>query len=107
MQTMVYVFSLSKLEAVLVQPVGWPSNHEPQTLWLSFISNGVFISLKILLSAGQNISSKKWLCDLSFDEDYNISPMLFHSQHRDEHTLGKKKMPCKIISLSMRQTFLL
>ena len=39
-----------------------------------------FSVLKLLLSAGSNVSSKEWLRDLFFNEDYHISPMTFHSQ---------------------------
>ena len=30
-------------------------------------------------------------CDLFFNEDSNISPMIFHSQPHVEHMLGKKR----------------
>ena len=59
------------------------------------ISNAARLSLKLSLPGGQNISSNKWLCDLFFNEDSNISPMIFHSQPRFEHKFGKKKKkPC-------------
>ena len=45
------------------------------------------------MSAGQNISSKILLCDLFFNRDSNISPMIFHSQPCVEHTLAIKKTP--------------
>ena len=52
-------------------------------------------SLKILLSGGRTMSSSKWLRDLFFNENSNISPVIFHSQPRFEHRLGKKKRPVK------------
>ena len=39
-------------------------NDEPQTPWLNCFSNATLLSLKLLLSTGQNISSKQWLRDL-------------------------------------------
>ena len=50
-----------------------------------------FLSLKLSLSAGQNISSKKWLCDVLLNGDSNILPMVFHSQCWVGHKLGEKK----------------
>ena len=67
-------------------------NGEPQTPWLSCISNASIFSLKLLLSAGRNISSKERLCDLFYNEDFDISSVIFHSQPWVEHhTLGKKR----------------
>ena len=57
------------LETVLAQTAVRSLNGEPQTPWLSCISNAALVSLKLLLSVGQNISSKKWLRNLSFNED--------------------------------------
>ena len=78
-------------QTILAGTVGGPLNHKPQTPCLSYISNAAVISLKLLLSVGQNISSKKWLCDLSLDEDYNFLPIIFYSQPLVEHTLCEKK----------------
>ena len=83
-------------------------NGEPQTPRMSCISNAAIPSLKILLSAGQNLSTEKWLRDLFFNEDSNISTMIFYSQPWAEHTRWmKKELSCKRISLSTRQTFFL
>ena len=54
------------------------------------ISNAARLSLKLSLPGGQNISSNKWPCDLFFNEDSNISPMIFYSQPRFEHKFGKE-----------------
>ena len=54
------------------------------------LSNSALLSFKILLSAGRNISSKKWRCNLFFNKDF-ISPIIFHSQPRVEHTLGERR----------------
>ena len=62
------------------------------TRWLSCISNAALLNLKLLLYSGQNISFKKWLRDLFFNEDASISPMIFHSQPRVEHMLGEKNV---------------
>ena len=64
-------------------------NGELQTPWLSCISNAALLSLKGL-SIGANISSKKWLRDLFFNEDFNVSPTIFHSQPHVEHMLTEK-----------------
>ena len=85
-QAIIYILSLGKLETVLLHIVEGSSNGEPQTPWLSYISNAAVLSLKFLLFAGQNISSKRWLHDF-FNEHSNISPIIFHSQLCVEHTL--------------------
>ena len=93
----VYIFSLSKLETPLAQALGGRLNGEPQAPLLTSISNAARLSLKLLLSGGQNISPNKWLRDLFLKEDSNISLMIFHSQPRFEHKFGKKKKkkkPC-------------
>ena len=84
------MISLSKLETVLAQTVGSYLNGEPQTPSLSYISNAKLLSFRLLLSAVQN-TSKKWLCNLVFNEDCNISPMIFYSQPQVEHKLGEIK----------------
>ena len=48
----IFVLPLSKLENVLVETVEVRLNGEPQTPWLSCISNAALLSLKILLFAG-------------------------------------------------------
>ena len=63
-----------------------------------------FSQSQLLPSLGQNIS-KKWLCNLFFNEDFNISLMIFHSQSHVDHTLGEKKNCYVIISFFTRQTF--
>ena len=60
-----FTYFLSELEIVSGQTVGGSLNGEPQ----SCISNAARVSLILLLSIGENISSKKWLCDLFFNED--------------------------------------
>ena len=67
-----YILSLRKLETILAETVVGRLNGESLTPWLSFISNAARLSLKLLLSAGRSISSKKWLRDLFFNEDSNI-----------------------------------
>ena len=37
------------------------------------------------------LSSEKWLRDLFFNENCNISPVIFHSQALFEHKLGEKR----------------
>ena len=59
---------------------------------LSCISNATILSLKLVLSAGRNISSKKWPCDLFFNEESNTSIMIFHSQPQVEQTLDEKRI---------------
>ena len=85
------MISLSKLETVLAQTVGSYLNGEPQTPSLSYISNAKLLSFRLLLSAVKNTSSKKWLRSLAFNEDCNISPMIFYSQPQVEHKLGEIK----------------
>ena len=84
------MISLSKLETVLAQTVGSYLNGEPQTPSLSYISNAKLLSFRLLLSAVQN-TSKKWLRNLVFNEDCNISPIIFYSQPEVEHKLGEMK----------------
>ena len=86
----VYVLSLSRLITVLAKTVGGHWNGEPQIPLLSCISNAALLSLKLLLFPGPNVFSKKLVRDLSFNEDSNISRMIFHSQPHFEHTLGEK-----------------
>ena len=50
--------------------------------------NVALLKFKLLQSVDRNISSKKWLRDLFFNEDSNISPMILQSHV--EHTLGEK-----------------
>ena len=50
--------------------------------------NVALLKFKLLLSVDRNISSKKWLHDLFFNEDSNISPMILQSHV--EHMLGEK-----------------
>ena len=64
-----YILSLRKLETILAETVVGRLNGESLTPWLSCISNAARFSLKLLLSAGRSISSKKWLRDLFFNED--------------------------------------
>ena len=78
-------------QTILAETVGGPLNRKLQTPCLSYISNAALISLKLVRSVGQNISSKKWLCDLSLDGDYNFLPIIFYSQPLVEHTLREKK----------------
>ena len=66
-------------------------NGEAQTPWLSFILNAALLILELLLSAGWNISSRKWLCDLLLNEDSNISAMIFYWQPLVEHVLDEKR----------------
>ena len=84
------MISLSKLETVLAQTVGSYLNGEPQTPSLSYISNAKLLSFRLLLSAVQN-TSKKWLRNLVFNEDCNISPIIFYSQPEVEHKSGEIK----------------
>ena len=77
----IYALPLNKLEIVLAQTVEEPSH----------ISNAALLNLKLLLSAGRNISSKKWLHDLFFNEDSNISLMIFHLKPPVDHTFGEKR----------------
>ena len=83
-----FMYALSKLETVVAQAVVGHLNGEPQILWLSCISNAALLSL--LLSAGQNISSKKWFV-ICFLVKPNIAPMIFHSELRVEQTLVEKR----------------
>ena len=92
--TIIYVLPLSKIETVLMETVGGRSTAEPQAPWLSHISNAALLSLKLFLSAGRNISSKKWLHDLFLNEDCNILKMIFYSQPRVGHTCWVKKKNC-------------
>ena len=64
-----YVLYLTKLETVLAQTVGKGLNGEPQTPWLSYISNATLLGLNLLLAVGLNISSKIWLRYLIFIKD--------------------------------------
>ena len=87
-----YVLSLSKLETVLVQTVRRCLNDKPQTPWVSDIWNAGHLSLKLLLSESENISSSKWFHDLFFfNEDSNFSSVVFHSQPQFEERLDKKR----------------
>ena len=64
------------------------------------------LCLKLLLSEDPNISSKKWPHDLFLNENSNISTMVFYPQPRVDHMRWvKKELLCKIISISIRQTF--
>ena len=58
---------------------------------LSYISNASILSIKLVLSASRNISSKKWPCDLLFNEESNTSIMIFHSEPQVEQTLDEKR----------------
>ena len=68
----VYILSLSKLETLLAQTLGGRLNGELHAPLLSSISNAARVSLKLLLSGGQNISTNEWLRNLFFNEDSNI-----------------------------------
>ena len=59
-----------------------PKHHD----WAAF---QMLLSIKLLLSAGRNISSKKWLCDLM--KALTLQPMIFHSQLRIKLTFGEKR----------------
>ena len=78
-------------EIVLEQTVGEHLNGEPQTHLAELDFSAVLLSLQLLLPVGQKISSAKLLCDLFFNEDSNISPMIVHSQPHIEHMLGEKR----------------
>ena len=68
----------------------------------------IFTSVSFLFpNIGRNISSKIWLHDLSFNEDYIISPMIFKFTTLGSTHLQWKKNCYKIISLSTRQTLFL
>ena len=68
--TIVFVLPLSKLETGFMETVVGHLDGEPQTPWLACIPNAALLSLKLLLSVGRNISSKKWLHDLLLNEDW-------------------------------------
>ena len=70
--------------------VGVRLNSEPQTPFLSYIPNATLLILKLLLSAGRNISKER-LRDFIVNEDSSISPTIFHLQLHAEHTLGEKR----------------
>ena len=93
------------LKTVLAQIVVGRLNDELQRLWLSWISSAALFNLRLLLSVGWNIYSKKWLHDLFFYEYSNISSIIFHSKLWVKHTFDEKELLCKIISLSTRETF--
>ena len=59
-----------------------PKHHD----WAAF---QMLLSIKLLLSAGRNISSKKWLCDLM--KALTLQRMIFHSQLRIKLTFGEKR----------------
>ena len=62
------------------------------------------LSCKPVLSTGRDIYSKKWLCDLFFNEDSRISPISIHNLGLITRWV-RKGLLRKIISLSMRQMF--
>ena len=80
-------------------------NVECQTPCLSCISNAALLSLELVLSAGRNISLKKWLRDFFLKEDSHFTSDFPFA------TLGwtqigcKKRTVWKIVSISTRQTF--
>ena len=80
-------------------------NVECQTPCLSCISNAALLSLELVLSAGRNISLKKWLRDFFLKEDSHFTSDFPFA------TLGwtqigcKKRTAWKIVSISTRQTF--
>ena len=43
------------------------------------------------MSGDRNISCNKWLRDLFFNEDYNISPIILYSQPHVERTFSEKR----------------
>ena len=88
----IYALPLNKLETVLAQTVEGHLNGETQTLRPSHISNAALLNLKLLLSAGRNISSKTWLHDLFFNEDSNIPLTIFHSKPPVDYTFGEKRI---------------
>ena len=90
MYTVVCKLSLNILETALGQTLGECLNDKPQTPWLNSISNAASLSLKLLLSTGQNVSSKNWLHDLFLMKISHLT-MIFHSQTWIGYTLGEKR----------------
>ena len=81
-------------------------NGEPKIQWLSYISNAALLSLKFLLLVGQNIFSNNgfMICllmkTLIFHQWFSIHNLILNTRW-----VKKKYLPCKIISLSTKETF--
>ena len=58
-----------------------PKHHDSAPFQMPHVS-----VLNLLLSGG-----RQWLRNLFFNEDSNISPMIFNSQTRFEHKVGTKR----------------
>ena len=62
-----------------------PKHHD----WAEF--QMLHFSVPNFTSCRRNISSKKWLRDLFFNEDSHISSMIFHSRPRFKHNFNFHK----------------